>query len=1108
MSTRSVFIDLIETAKDGREEKLNSLIRDNPELEKSLRDLLQIHQLLEPTTEVSPTFTEPIQEYSVADTALPIINQKYQPIQRIGNGSSGEVWKALASTSDNAKIVAVKLLLTDYNTPECHQRFDLEVQTLKKMEHPGIAHHIDHGVTENGTPFLVTEYVGGLSFIEHCNVNHLHLLQRLSLFSLICNSVSYAHSRRIVHRDLKPSNILVSPLGDAVYPRLIDFGIAKDLSRKHFEVERPLTTIGTLVGTLDYLSPEQAHLGRKQVDHRSDIFSLGILLFESITGTTPLALTAPNDSSPLDLLQLICDAPPPLPSEVLKELPNLAEIAQLQLASSPLFLSLVREFLDPIVAKATAKDPEVRYQTTEELANSVDAAIQKMSTFITTAEPRRRPKDSKLFSRNALLIPVLLGVIYFIWNPIVSHWRNGNDLLPESVSSTSALASTDPSQLDNSGLVIDRLNRELIRIDALANEPNVDQRHLHEQLNNLSQALEEFSSTTSGNGVEKLIAHQALRRGKLWQRLGDYKSAYPQFELASERFRSLYQRQFSGIGFATDYCEATLALAKLKTLIATPKEAETLLSESSRTYSRWMKDKPNEKGLQRLKLRNDLALAEILRNDNSKRITTDMLKDLQALALQMEPIELDHDLRKSLADFFYYTAKDMFRQGNIEGSSAQAQFALEIAHGDSHPAISSSCELRNTNALVLMGDVLVLQFEPHKAVALFEQAEISIYDSAISSKSPLEFVTTLQQIKWKQGHAYGLLAAHHLAEEAYLMALELAISLPEESLPDNVFFEMSVPVLSDYRNLLSSQGMLLETLALQKVILEFTQQQLSDHPQTSGLEDRQVYDIANLGRKQFDAGKIQEARETLLLCLKELQQLNAAEELPSSLSRYRVSVLIDLAEIERLDMNYAAAMNHLSKAYQQMKQMTDLPNPQLPDQYLLAYLAFETGALYSEHNLGEQGLAHFDIAIDKLVYLGSYISGNAEFKQLYKFLGLMRPIAKNLGPEKPKTYCRFEKPGQPQPSLQNLRLQLRYISFLARRDYLSNSLLQLAELGLLYQDFTGAERSLFRLYAKNTLWTVCEKCAQKEPFAYISNIIFREKESVNAKGSINDLTAD
>jgi len=347
-----------------------------------------------------------------------------------------------------------------------------------------------------------------------------------------------------------------------------------------------------------------------------------------------------------------------------------------------------------------------------------------------------------------------------------------------------------------------------------------------------------------------------------------------------------------------------------------------------------------------------------------------------------------------------------------------------------------------------------------------------------------------------------------LSEEAFLASLELMISVPEESLPDEVFYQMAIPILSGYRNILTKQGMLQETLALQKTICEFTRQQIRDVPQSIGLQNRLVYDLAHLGRKQFDAGKIQEARETLLQCLEEVKRLTADGDLPSSISRHKISVLIDLAEIERLGTNYMLAMNYLAKAYQLLKQVTDLPNADLPDQTLLAYLSFQTGALYSENNLQQQGVTHFDTAIEKLVYLGSHLSHNNEFQQLYKFSSLMRSVAKNTGPEKPNTYYKFDKPQQPQPSSMNLRMQLRYISFLARCDYLSNSLLQLAELGLFYQDFNVAEKILFRLYAKNTLWTVCEKCAEKEPFAYISNIIFREKESVNAKSSVDDLTAD
>src|SRR4029079_6709817 len=231
---------------------------------------------------------------------------------QIGEGGFGVVFLAEQSAPVRRK-VALKILKPGMDTRQVIARFEAERQALAMMDHANIAKVHDAGATENGRPYFVMELVKGVPITKYCDDKQLSIRQRLELFKPVCEAVQHAHQKGIIHRDIKPTNVLVAEYDNRAVPKVIDFGVAKATAQKLTE-RTVFTEFGQVIGTVEYMSPEQAKFNQLDVDTRSDIYSLGVLFYELLTGSTPFGRKRLQESAFDEMLRIIREEEPPKPS--------------------------------------------------------------------------------------------------------------------------------------------------------------------------------------------------------------------------------------------------------------------------------------------------------------------------------------------------------------------------------------------------------------------------------------------------------------------------------------------------------------------------------------------------------------------------------------------------------------------------------------------------------------------------------------------------------------------------------------------------------------------------------------------------------------------------
>jgi eukaryotic-like serine/threonine-protein kinase len=399
----TVFSEALErTDPAARASYLDGACRGNPELRHHVEELLAAHagagRFLEPAaagaagpalvgtaseteaasaerpdmaTDVSGadgSTTDAASARPAAESARAVIAAKYTLAEPIGEGGMGSVWRA-RQTEPVKRYVAVKLIKAGMDSKQVLARFEAERQALALMDHPNIARVLDGGLHE-GRPFFVMELVKGVPITEYCDARRLTPRQRLELFVPVCQAIQHAHQKGVIHRDIKPSNVLIALYDDKPVPKVIDFGVAKATGATL--TERTIDTgFGGVVGTPQYMSPEQATLNNLDIDTRSDVYALGVLLYELLTGSTPFSRKELEKKGLLEILRVVREDEPPRPSTKLSAAEALPTLSANRGTEPRALTGLLRSELDWLVMKALEKDRSRRYEAAMAFAADV-----------------------------------------------------------------------------------------------------------------------------------------------------------------------------------------------------------------------------------------------------------------------------------------------------------------------------------------------------------------------------------------------------------------------------------------------------------------------------------------------------------------------------------------------------------------------------------------------------------------------------------------------------------------------------------------------------------------------------------------------------------------
>jgi serine/threonine protein kinase len=514
--------ELFEAASEsdpaGREAILGSATSENvrAEVERLLREHDSLGSFLSAPAFVDKRTQEP------PDTAVSAIG-RYRLLQKIGEGGMGEVWLA-EQTEPVRRRVALKFIKTGMDSHEVVARFQSERQALALMDHPVIAKVLDAGSTEQGAPYFVMEYVAGIPITAYCDLHKLDLRERLCLFRLVCEGVQHAHQKAIIHRDLKPSNILVTEIDGKPTPKIIDFGVAKALSQKLTD-ETLYTRVGAVIGTLEYMSPEQALSSGEDIDTRTDVYSLGVIFYELLSGAPPLRTQKVAFD---EFLRRLRDEDTPRPSTRIRTLdPQTgAALARARATELKALADELRGELDWIALKSLEKTRNRRYASATDFACDIERYLNNETVSAVPPSPVYRLRKFARRHRVALATATLFVIV---------------------LATATAISIRQDIRARREAAVSQAIS-DFLRNDLLGQaDPN---NQIGGQLDpNLTvrAALDRAAHSIDGKFTDQPEVQAALREtiGQTFVGLGEYRSAESQLRRASEIYKRIAGDQSS-----------------------------------------------------------------------------------------------------------------------------------------------------------------------------------------------------------------------------------------------------------------------------------------------------------------------------------------------------------------------------------------------------------------------------------------------------------------------------------------------------------------------------------------------------------------------------------
>jgi serine/threonine protein kinase len=452
----------------------------------------------------------------------------YKLLQKLGEGGMGTVWVA-EQLEPVKRLVALKIIKAGMDSAQVIARFEAERQALAVMDHPNIARVLDAGTTDTGRPYFVMELVKGIPITKYCDQEHQTPRERLELFIPVCQAVQHAHQKGIIHRDLKPSNVLIALYDGKPVPKVIDFGVAKATAQKLTE-RTVFTEVGQIVGTLEYMAPEQAELNNLDIDTRADIYSLGVILYELLTGSPPFTAKQLRSAVFTDMLRMIREVEPPRPSTRLSASEELPAIAANRKLEPRRLTKLVHGDLDWIAMKCLAKERNRRYETANGLAMDIQRYLADEPVL--AGPPSVGYRLRKAVRRNKgrvqaaaiVLFVVLAGAVLSIWQAVRAT---------QAAAAERQAKNTAEKRLGQVEKAIDLIGSLFTGLDPQAEEK--EGKPLRALLGErLDQATRELESDAVGDPLE--VARLQMKLGACQVGLGYPQKAIPLFTKARATF--------------------------------------------------------------------------------------------------------------------------------------------------------------------------------------------------------------------------------------------------------------------------------------------------------------------------------------------------------------------------------------------------------------------------------------------------------------------------------------------------------------------------------------------------------------------------------------------
>jgi serine/threonine-protein kinase len=476
-----------------------------------------------------------------SSTAIPgTVVGAYKLIALIGEGGMGTVWMA-QQTEPVKRLVAVKLIKAGMDSKQVVARFEVERQALALMDHPHIARVLDGGTTATGRPYFVMDLVKGVPITKYCDEHRLTTRQRLELYLPVCQAVQHAHQKGIIHRDLKPSNVLVALYDGNPVPKVIDFGVAKATGQSLTD-KTPVTGFGNLVGTLEYMSPEQAEINQLDIDTRSDIYSLGVLLYELLTGSPPFTRKELEKAGMLEMLRVIREQEPSKPSMKLSTSQGLPTLAANRGTEPARLTKLVRGELDWIVMKALEKDRNRRYETANGFAMDVQRYLADEAVQACPPSVGYRFRKFARRNKSRLAVTAVFAVV-LLTGAGISAWQAIRATAAEQQAKAETVRAEGEAKSARTEAAISNAINDFINRDLLAQaDPNIPYSGDTETSSELRlrTVLDRAARRIEGRFKDQPLVEAALRQtiGWTYLRLNQDRQAEPHLRRAVELRRA------------------------------------------------------------------------------------------------------------------------------------------------------------------------------------------------------------------------------------------------------------------------------------------------------------------------------------------------------------------------------------------------------------------------------------------------------------------------------------------------------------------------------------------------------------------------------------------